>query len=243
MRQVIDSARPTGILRRLLSSPLARWQSGYAAACKAVDAGSIPTLASNSPVAGILRMPGAVLLLLLLIAVAPRAVFAAESDLEQRVDAYLQPYLEIGHLSGTILIAQGDDIVYEKSFGLADREFEVANTPDTLFGIGSVNKPMTIVILARLIEDGEIALSDTLATYAPDFPRSDEITVEDLLNHSAGIAHRVTRELDETRPQTAASASMLAAKTELVFEPGSDSVYSSAGFSVLARVMEIASGK
>ena len=40
----IDSAPQGCILRRL--QPKARWQSGYAAACKAVDAGSIPTLAS-----------------------------------------------------------------------------------------------------------------------------------------------------------------------------------------------------
>ena len=163
--------------------------------------------------------------------------------MDQRIDAHLKPYLDIEHLSGTILVADGDEVVYHKSFGLADHELEVANTPRTRFGIGSVNKPMTIVILARLIEDGKIELSDRLSQYAPDFPRGAEITVEDLLNHSAGIAHRVTSDLDEMRTQTPASMLALAAKSELVFEPGSDSVYSSAGFSVLARVMEIAGGE
>ena len=170
-------------------------------------------------------------------------MLGANSELEDRIDAYLQPYLEIGHLSGTILVARGDEVVYHKAFGLADHELDVANTMHTRFGVGSVNKPMTIVILARLIEDGKVALSDRLSDYAPDFPRGSEITVEHLLNHSSGIAHRVTSELDETRPQTAASMLALAAKSELVFEPGSDSVYSSAGFSVLARVLEIASGE
>ena len=173
----------------------------------------------------------------------PRPVLAADNELEGRIDAYLQPYLEIGHLSGTILVAKGDEVVYHRSFGLADHELDVANTTHTRFGVGSVNKPMTIVILARLIEDGKMALSDRLSDYAPDFPRGGEITVEHLLNHSSGIAHRVTSELDETQPQTAASMLALAANSELVFEPGSDSVYSSAGFSVLARVLEVASGE
>jgi CubicO group peptidase (beta-lactamase class C family) len=146
-------------------------------------------------------------------------------------------------LSGTILVAKDDEVVYHKSFGLADHELDVKNTPRTRFGIGSVNKPMTIVILARLIEAGKIDLSDRLSQYSPDFPRGEEITVEHLLNHSSGIAHRVTSELDETRPQTAATMLALAARSELIFEPGSDSVYSSAGFSVLARVLEIASGE
>ena len=177
------------------------------------------------------------------VGILPRPMLAAASEIEERIDAYLQPYLEVGHLSGTILLAKGDDVVYHRSFGLADHELDVANTTRTRFGIGSVNKPMTIVILARLIEDGKLALSDRLSDYAPDFPRGREITVEHLLNHSSGIAHRVTSELDETQPQTAASMLALAAESELVFEPGSDSVYSSAGFSVLARVLEIASGE
>ena len=173
----------------------------------------------------------------------PHPLLAADKELEERVDTYLKPYLEIGHLSGTILVAKGNEILYLKSFGLADQELNVLNTPNTRFGVGSVNKPMTIVILSRLIEEGKVRLGDALAEYAPDFPRGEDITVEHLLNHRSGIAHRVTSELDETMPQTAASMLALAAKSELVFEPGSDSVYSSAGFSVLARVLEIASGE
>ncbi|MBU2678417.1 MAG: beta-lactamase family protein [Gammaproteobacteria bacterium] len=184
-----------------------------------------------------------VLCFVLMASVFPRPLPAADNELEERIDAYLTPYLKIGHLSGTILVAIGNEIIYHRSFGLADHELDVANTTRTRFGVGSVNKPMTIVILARLVEAGKLALSDRLSVYAPDFPRGREITVEHLLNHSSGIAHRVTSELDETQPQTAASMLALAAKSELVFEPGSENVYSSAGFSVLARVLEVASGE
>ena len=127
MRHVVDSARPTGILARLLSTSLARWQSGYAAACKAVDAGSIPTLASKTPAPGIQRIPGAVVSVLILLGffVLPHAALAADRDLEQQIDAYLKPYLDIGHLSGTILVAKNEDIIYQKSFGFADRDLPV----------------------------------------------------------------------------------------------------------------------
>ena len=165
------------------------------------------------------------------------------TSLEQRIESYLQPYLEIDHLSGTVLIARGEEVLYERSFGLANFELDVPNTSETLFCIGSINKPLTIVILARMVEAKQLALTDKLAKFLPEFPRADEITVDQLLNHSAGIPHRVTEPLDETRPQSAASMVELAAGKELVFEPGSKSVYSSAGFSVLARVLELASGK
>lgn len=173
----------------------------------------------------------------------PLMVEAQPEALEQRVDRYLEPYLEIGHLSGTLLIAREGEVVYEKSFGLADREHAVANTPGTKFCVGSINKPMTIVILARLLEAEKLALTDELGKFLPEFPRADEITVGDLLRHSAGIPHRVTGALDETRPQTPASMVELAAGKELIFDPGTDSVYSSAGFSVLARVLELAGGE
>ncbi len=95
-------------------------------------------------------IPGVfVLCCALMVSVIPCPLLAADSELEERIDAYLRPYLEIGHLSGTILVASGDEVLYHKSFGLADQELDVANTPDTRFGVGSVNKPMTIVILAR----------------------------------------------------------------------------------------------
>ena len=180
---------------------------------------------------------------ILVLSLLAAGVAATEPDLEQRIDRYLRPYLDVGHLSGTLLIARGDEVLYERSFGLANREHEVANTPRTRFCVGSINKPMTIVILARLLEMEKLALTEELTKYLPDFPRGDEITVGHLLRHSAGIPHRVTGPLDETRPQTPASMVELAAAKPLIFEPGSKSVYSSAGFSVLARVLELAGGK
>ncbi len=117
------------------------------------------------------------------------------------------------------------------------------NGPRTKFCVGSVNKPMTLVILARLIELEKLAPEDTLDKYLPEFPRGGEITVGHLARHEAGIQHRVTERSDEVQAQTPASMVELAAGKELLFEPGSDSVYSSAGFSVLARVLELAGGK
>jgi len=175
--------------------------------------------------------------------VAPAANETGAPSLEQRIDAYLEPYADIGHLSGRLLIARGDEVLYEKSFGSANHEHALPITAETRFCVGSINKPMTIVIAARLLEMEKLALSDKLSKFLFDFPRADEISVDDLLNHRSGIPHRVTEPIDETRPQTAASIVELAAGKTLAFEPGSDSVYSSAGFSVLARVLELAGGK
>jgi len=172
-------------------------------------------------------------------AIAPLG-FADEeaAEIARRVDAYLAPYDAAGHLSGSLLVAVDEDIVVERSFGLASRQTERKNDADTRFCIASITKPMTAAIALRLFEQGKFGAADKLERFLPDFPRSDEITVVHLLNHRAGIPHRVTEDDDVRR--TAADMVALAAKKPLLFEPGSQHSYSSGGFSVLARVLEVA---
>jgi CubicO group peptidase (beta-lactamase class C family) len=169
--------------------------------------------------------------------------FAGDSDLAERIDAYVAPLVEAGHLSGTLLVARKGNVVFEESWGLADAEHSVPNQPDTRIGIASVTKPMTIALVCRLAEEGKLMPDDTLARWIDDFPRGDEITVSHLLNHRACIPHRVTTPEQETVPRTAADMVELAKEKGLLpHEPGEKSIYSSAGFSVLARIVELASG-
>ncbi|MFG0316723.1 MAG: serine hydrolase [Planctomycetota bacterium JB042] len=171
---------------------------------------------------------------------------AARADDERaatlgRIERFLAPYEEAGHLSGTLLVALDDDVLLERSFGLASVEPEEENTAETRHCVASVTKPMTVVVALRLLEAGEVAADDRLSKFLPDFPRGDEITLEHLLNHRAGIPHRVTD--DETVRRTAADMAALAAKVPLLHDPGAGHGYSSAGFSVLARALEVASGR
>jgi CubicO group peptidase (beta-lactamase class C family) len=109
--------------------------------------------------------------------------------------------------------------------------------------VASITKEMTRIIAIRLMEQRKLAMGDTLAKWIPDFPRGGEITVEHLLRHRSGIPHRVTTAAEEAAPQTAASLAELAKRQELLFAPGSQHSYSSGGFAVLTRVLELASGR
>ena len=162
---------------------------------------------------------------------------------EDQVDRWLDPIVEAGHLSGTLLVASKGTEIYEKSFGMSDFELEVPNTPDTKYCIASITKPITVIVAANFIEKEELSLGQTIDLWFPDFPRGNEITVEDLLRHRSGIPHRVTNPIEETVPRSAVDMVELAKKAELLFEPGSKELYSSAGYSVLARILEIVGGK
>lgn len=171
------------------------------------------------------------------------AAHAAAGDLAARIEAYVAPFVEAEHLSGSITLARGDEILFERGYNLANRELGVANTPTTRFCVASITKPMTQIIALRLLAEERLALDDKLSEWIPDFPRASTITVEMLARHRAGIPHRVTTGIEETVPRTAADMVDMAKKAELLFEPGRDTSYSSAGYSVLARVLELVAGK
>jgi CubicO group peptidase (beta-lactamase class C family) len=178
---------------------------------------------------------------------APSMATAAEPpaslELARRIGEYVRPFEEAGQLSGTLLVARDGTAVYERSFGMADYELAVPNTPSTRFCVASISKEMTRMVAIRLMEQRKLAMGDTLAKWIPDFPRGGEITVEHLLRHRSGIPHRVTTAAEETLPKTAADMAELAKRQALLFAPGSQHSYSSGGYAVLARVLELASGR
>ena len=161
----------------------------------------------------------------------------------QEIDNYIRPLADAGQFSGVVLVAQDGKIIYEKAYGLANADFKIPNRPDTRFGIASITKLMTIVILTRLIEERKIAPEDKLSKFIPDFPAGDKITIQILRSHRSGIPHRVMRPEEESLGYTSAEFVEKVKAAKLAFEPGAQRLYSSAGYAVLARALEIASGK
>lgn len=189
----------------------------------------------------------AVSLTLLLLNIAGSARAAAPTidaqQLARGLDAWAATATRSGLLSGNLLIAQRDRVLLERSWGYADAEHRVPNTPETRFCIASINKPMTVILALKLIEQGKLGYRDSLARFIAGFPKGDSITIEHLLRHRSGIPHRVTKREEEIVPQSAADMVEIAKRARIEFPPGSRSSYSSAGFSVLARVLEVASGR
>jgi len=173
----------------------------------------------------------------------PRESFGQSSKTAQEIDAYVKAFAAANQFWGVVLVAQDGKIVYEKAFGFANADFKIPNQTNTRFGIASITKPMTGVILTRLIEEKKIAAEDKLSKYIPDFPSGDKITIQMLRSHRSGILHRVMKPEEETIAYTSAEFVEKVKQAKLAFEPGTQRLYSSGGYAVLARVLEIASGK
>ena len=65
-------------------------------------------------------------------------------------DKYLQAWCDAGRFHGSVLIARGDEVLLEKGYGYANREWNVPNGPDTKFNIGSISKQFTAVMVFQL---------------------------------------------------------------------------------------------
>jgi len=104
---------------------------------------------------------------------------------EQEVDSVAE---ETG-FSGVVRVDVGDGIELAKSYGLANRSYEIPNTVETRFGIASGTKGLTAVAVASLIEDGLLERTTTArSVLGEDLPLiDDDVTIEHLLSHRSGI--------------------------------------------------------
>ena len=167
----------------------------------------------------------------------------ADQAAARAIDAYCAPLITRGDLSGQLLVLRNGRVVAERSFGKANAELGAAVTPETRFNVASVTKPMTSVIALQLIDEKKIGLRDSITRWFPGFPKGDSIRFEHLLRHRSGIPHEPVPDSQRTRPFTAAEVAERAQRLPLDFPPGSSNKYSSGGFEVMARVLEIAGGK
>jgi CubicO group peptidase (beta-lactamase class C family) len=160
----------------------------------------------------------------------------------QRLERYLAP-LAAHELSGTLLVARGDRVLVERSFGFASHELSVPFTPTTPTNIASITKPMTVIIASQLVDAKRLAFTDTVARWLPEYAYGKRMTVTQLMNHLAGVPHRLLPDDAQEEPKTATEMVLAANTMPLLFEPGSRSSYSSGGYSLFAAVLERASGK
>src|SRR5687767_7639099 len=168
---------------------------------------------------------------------------AAQTDKAKKIDTFLRPFVDAKQFSGVVLATENGKVIYEKPFGHANVEFKIPNDKNTRIGIASITKLMTAVIRTRLIEEKRISADDTVAKYIPDFPNGDKITIEMLATHRSGIPHRMMPPEQEAVPHTSVEMITWIKQAKPMFDPGARRLYSSAGYTLLARILEIASGK
>jgi CubicO group peptidase (beta-lactamase class C family) len=200
----------------------------------------------------------------------------------QRLTDFLAQEVEVGRLPGAIaMIARNGRVIYSRAVGHRDEATRDPMPIDALFQLYSMTKPMVSVGAMMLFEEGRLQLTDRLSKFFPQFakqhvsvpsldrsgklvftlvPANREITVKDLLCHTAGLAYPTwtshtqvidvykefrlfkpgSREYDIRDVSVEAQIEALS-KAPLVHQPGTAWEYSYAS-DMLGRVIEKVSG-
>ena len=182
------------------------------------------------------------------LALALLAAAPAFADRVKDLDRIATQYHELGQLDGSVLVADHGKVIYHRAFGLANREWQIPHTTDTVFRVASLTKQFTATLVMQLAEQGKLRLDDPIGKYVPELnPETGKrVTLHQLLNHTSGIvdyanfpgfwANRLGEKV--------AKADFLAIMNRpLEFEPGSQGHYSSSNYTLLGWVIEKQTGK
>lgn len=164
-----------------------------------------------------------------------------------RMDQVVRASADQDAFAGSVLVARDGEILLDRGYGMANREWNIPNTGDTKFRLASVSKQFTAVAVMILHERGLVDLDSPVKTWLPDAPAAWEgVTVRRLLNHTAGLSD-FTRfddhEALKTRPATTAAVMARFRDRPLDFAPGETFAYSNSGYIVLTALVEKVSGQ
>lgn len=184
--------------------------------------------------------------LALCLAVASNAFAATHAE---KIDALLTAYHKQRYFNGSALVAEKGNVILRKGYGLANMEWEIANTPDTKFRLGSITKQFTSMVIMQLVGEGKIKLDEKITTYLTDYRKDtgDKVTVRHLLSHTSGIPSYTSlpgffRNVSRNPYEVSAFVKEYASG-DLEFEPGTKWAYDNSGYFLLGAIIEKVTGK
>ena len=162
--------------------------------------------------------------------------------IRQRVDAFMNSFARSG-FNGSILVGSKGQVVYERYFGMANRETGLKLLPNSSVQLASISKTFTGTAVLYLHQHKFLDINERVQEYIPDFPYNN-ITVKMLLNHRSGLPDYLKwvprfRKDQKTPINNPTVISMFARyKPALEFKPDTRFKYSNSNYAVLASVIE-----
>lgn len=189
------------------------------------------------------------LLLLSLLPILPSISADTSTDSASKIDKLMAAYADCCVFTGTVLVSEHDAVIFKKGYGYADREWNIPNTPDVKFRLGSITKQFTSMLVMQQVAKGTIQLDAHLSDYLPYYRKDTgtKVTISQLLSHTSGIPSYtddpkffpdVSRDyypVDDFVKKFCSS--------DLQFEPGSKFHYDNSGYFILGAILEHVTGK
>jgi CubicO group peptidase (beta-lactamase class C family) len=176
--------------------------------------------------------------------VEPRAA-APDGRIDQLFAAWDRP----GSPGAAVAVARGGKVLYQHGYGLAQLEYEIPVTPETVFHVASVSKQFTAFAVTLLAQRGRLSLDDDVRKHLPELPDfGHTITIRHLIHHTSGLRDQWNLlglggwRLDDviTRDQI---LRLVTRQRELNFPPGERHLYCNTGYTLLAEIVARVTGQ
>ncbi len=186
---------------------------------------------------------------LLTLATASASPQISLSDAKSKVDAVFHDYDRSDSPGCALGVYRDGRIVYERGYGMANLELGVANSPQSVFDIGSTSKQFTAFAIHLLARDGKLSLDDDVRKWVPEVPDyGKKVTIRNLLHHTGGLRDyievmRLQGVMTEDLTGDAEVLEIMARQKAPNFVPGVEYLYCNTGYFLLSVVVKRASGQ
>ena len=167
-------------------------------------------------------------------------------EISKQLEDYFRRYTGVGLFQGNVLIASGDTVIWQKSYGMADHATNRKLNDQSVFELASVSKQFTAMGIVLLKEQGKLKYEDSLRHFFPELPYHN-ISIRQMLQHTSGLPDYMDLVLEHTPAGTIATNKEMIAilarhKPAVIFAPGAKWEYSNTGYAILASIIEKVSG-
>ncbi|RYY22983.1 MAG: class A beta-lactamase-related serine hydrolase [Sphingomonadales bacterium] len=167
-----------------------------------------------------------------------------------RLDGFAQGMARAGQFAGVVLIARGDDVVFERAYGAIDSAKDPLATIDTRYNLASAGKMFTSVAILQQIASGKLTLDTKVGQVLKTYRNrefANAVTVRQLLLHTSGAGDidlfEAENATNRARVKTVADMVALHDQRPGAFPPGSKQEYGNFAYVILGRMVEILSGE
>ena len=171
------------------------------------------------------------------------------TELTDKVDELFKQWDRSDSPGAALGIFKDGRIIYSRGYGIANLEYNIPITPQSVFRIASLSKHFTAICIAILAQQGKITIDDDIRKYLPEMPEYESpITIRHLLHHTSGLRAYWTLQQLAGREDVdyfythQDVVDLLSRQKELLFKSGDEYSYSNSGYVLLASIVARASG-
>ncbi|WP_309739060.1 MULTISPECIES: serine hydrolase domain-containing protein [unclassified Chamaesiphon] len=171
------------------------------------------------------------------------------SSITDKVDRLFTQWDKPNSPGCALAVIQNGEIIYKRGYGMANLEYDIPITPNSVFDIGSNSKQFTAMCIVLLARQNLLTLDDELQKHIPEIPQyTHPITLRHLSCHTSGLRDYLTLmemsgSIGENNYLTEDIISLVTRQQSLNFQPGTEQLYSNTGYLLLAEIIKRVSGK